>query len=93
MIPVSFLITINDQFQECLYELTTHNEKILEIIDTIGFGDTRGQNQDEKNLNEISSYIQNLTHLNASCSLLKPNVRKLYSSFKSSVRHILHCLR
>jgi hypothetical protein len=117
VIPVSFVMTINDQFderhiqfgrihsnenhnnlgqsvtQKCKsYELTSHDGKMLKIIDTPGFGDTRGQDQDEKNLNEIFSYIQSLTHLNALCILLKPNVKELNPSFKSSFRQILHVL-
>jgi GTP-binding protein EngB required for normal cell division len=115
IIPVSFLMTVNDQFDERLiqfgrshsnenhnnlghsvtqqcksYELSIRDGKILKIIDTPGFGDTRGQDQDEKNLKEIFSYIKNLTHLNALCILLKPNVKELNPSFKSSFRQILH---
>ncbi|CAF4623010.1 unnamed protein product [Rotaria sp. Silwood1] len=45
----------------------------LRIIDTPGIGDTRDSSQDDANLQHILSYINNLTHLNAVCILLKPN--------------------
>ncbi|CAM4945824.1 unnamed protein product [Rotaria socialis] len=58
-----------------------HNEiskKIkIRIIDTPGFGDTRGVGHDERNMEHILQYINNLTHLNAICFLLKPNASKL----------------
>ncbi|UJR20047.1 hypothetical protein I4U23_023181 [Adineta vaga] len=114
LIPVSFLITINDQFEERLIEfghddanenhndqgqsVTQHcksyefhllNGQKLEIIDTPGFGDTRGQNQDDENLRGIFSYLDNVSHLNALCILLKPNVNKLNPTFRSSLMQIL----
>ena len=110
IIPVSFLITINDNFDEELvkfgeidsnedhsksgqsvtqqcrsYVFNISQGKKLRFIDTPGFGDTRGDNQDEINMNVIFSFIQNLTHLNGTCLLLKPNVGQLnpflYSCF------------
>ncbi|CAF3092610.1 unnamed protein product [Rotaria sp. Silwood2] len=110
IIPVSFLIAINDKFDEELvkfgnadsnedhsksgqsvtqqcrsYVFEKCHEKRMRIIDTPGFGDTRGDNQDELNMKVIFSYINNLTHLNCICFLLKPNVNQLnpflYSCF------------
>jgi GTPase SAR1 family protein len=117
VIPVSFLVTIDDQFTEKLinfghqdpnekhnskgqsvtqqcksYEFKTRDGKILKIIDTPGFNDSRGQNQDEKNLNKIFSFIQNQPHLNALCILLKPNVKELNPSFRTSFIQLLHHL-
>ena len=52
-------------------------EKQLRIIDTPGFGDTRGLEQDDRNIEHILQYIDNLTHLDAICFLLKPNSTRL----------------
>ncbi|CAF1008819.1 unnamed protein product [Rotaria sp. Silwood1] len=110
VIPVSFLITVNNQFDEELVKFgdadsnEDHNNsgqsvtqqcrsyvfeilhgKRMRIIDTPGFGDTRSDNQDELNMKIIFSFINNLTHLNGICLLLKPNVHQLnpflYSCF------------
>ncbi|CAF4270827.1 unnamed protein product, partial [Rotaria magnacalcarata] len=55
----------------------------LRIIDTPGIGDTQGSNQDDKNMQHVLSYINNLTHLNAICILLKPNNSRLTVFFRS----------
>jgi hypothetical protein len=110
VIPVSFLMTVNDDFNEQLikfgepdlnenqtnsgqsatqqcrsYVFQISSDKKLRIIDTPGFGDTRGENQDEINMEMIFSFINNLTHLNGICLLFKPNVGQLnpflYSRF------------
>ena len=102
VIPVSFLMTTNDDFDEQLVKfgesdpnenhmsagqsVTQHcrsyvfdlgSGKKLRIIDTPGFGDTRGDDQDDINMQMIFSFLSNLTHLNGICLLLKPNVQKL----------------
>jgi GTP-binding protein EngB required for normal cell division len=50
----------------------------LRIIDTPGFGDTRGLDQDDRNMQHILEYVTNLSHLNAICFLLKPNESQLH---------------
>ena len=104
LIPVSFLITTGDNFdehtvnfgnadksnnenfehpgqsvtQQCRsYEFTTNKKTKIRIIDTPGFGDTRGVEQDEYNMKNITDYINRLPHLNAVCLLLKPNGSRL----------------
>ena len=110
VIPVSFLMTTNDDFEEHLIKFgdldpnENHNNigqsvtqqcrcyvfqvdsgKKVRIIDTPGFADTRGDAQDEINMDMVFSFVNNLTHLNAVCLLLKPNVARLnpflYSCF------------
>ena len=104
LMPVSFLITTGDNFDEHLvkfgntdefntedfehpgqsvtqqcrsYEFTTNKKTKIRIIDTPGFGDTRGVEQDEYNMKNITDYINRLPHLNAVCLLLKPNGSRL----------------
>jgi hypothetical protein len=110
LIPVSFLMTVGDNFEErtvnfgdvdnsnnedfdhpgqsmtqhCksyLFHLNDGNK--LCIIDTPGFGDTRGLDQDDLNMQHTLEYVNNLTHLNAICFLLKPNSSRLNIFFRS----------
>jgi GTP-binding protein EngB required for normal cell division len=64
----------------------------LRIIDTPGFGDTRGLDQDDKNMQHILKYINNLSHLNAICFLLKPNVSQLNIFFRACLTQLLDLL-
>ncbi|CAF5148898.1 unnamed protein product, partial [Rotaria sp. Silwood1] len=94
LIPVSFLMTVGNNFDECIvkfgnsdsfnnedfdhpgqsvtqhcksyvFHLNDTNKTKLRIIDTPGFGDTRGLRQDDANMQHILEYINELTHLNA----------------------------
>ncbi|CAF0880650.1 unnamed protein product [Adineta ricciae] len=107
LIPVSFVITVGDNFEEhiikfgemdnlnnedfdrpgqsvtqhCksyLFDLKHKHGKQLRIIDTPGLGDIRGLDQDERNMEHILQYVNNLTHINAICFLLKPNTSRLH---------------
>jgi GTP-binding protein EngB required for normal cell division len=64
----------------------------LRIIDTPGMGDTRGLEQDDRNMEHILSFINNLPHLNAICILLKPNESKLKVVFRSYFTRFLNFL-
>ena len=115
LIPVSFMITVGDHFQEKLiefgqfdanenhnqigqsvtqycksYTFSTRKHVRLRIIDTPGFGDTRGVEQDDQNIDHILSYISQLSHLNAICFLLKPSVARLHSSFRSCFMQLMN---
>jgi hypothetical protein len=57
--------------------------KKLRIIDTPGIGDVRGITQDDINMQHTLSYINNLTHLNVVCILMKPNNARLNIFFRS----------
>ncbi|CAF5027513.1 unnamed protein product [Rotaria sp. Silwood1] len=114
LIPVSFLLTIGNQFneftvklgnidsnenhehqgqsvtQECKSYVFNLNEQLrLRLIDTPGMGDTRGFSQDEKNIDHIITYINNLSHLNAICLLFKPNNSRLNTFFHLCINQLL----
>jgi hypothetical protein len=64
----------------------------LRIIDTPGIGDVRGLAQDDINMQHILSYINNLTHLNAVCILMKPNNTRLTIFFRSCFMQLFDLL-
>jgi GTPase SAR1 family protein len=67
-------------------------QRNLRLIDTPGMGDTRGSEQDNKNLFEILTYISHYEHLNGICIFLKPNEERLTISFRLCIKQILHYL-
>jgi hypothetical protein len=117
LIPISFSITIGNNFEEqkiefdepdsnedhnnsgqsvtqhCKsYIFTIGNNIKLRIIDTPGIGDTRGAEQDNKNIECILSYTNCLPHLNAICFLLKPNATRLHALFRSCFTQLFNFL-
>ncbi|CAF1537655.1 unnamed protein product, partial [Rotaria sordida] len=103
LIPVSFLITVGDNFDERSVKfgdvddhiyliLMIMIEKTLCIIDTPGFGDTRGIQQDDRNIEHILEYVNNLIHSNTICFLLQPNVSKLNIFFRSCLTQLFSLL-
>ena len=79
--------------QQCRsYCLSVNDHTKLNIIDTPGIGDTRGLQQDQINIEHISSFVQSLSHLNAICILLKPNVERLHASFRLSLLQLFGIL-
>jgi hypothetical protein len=64
----------------------------LRIIDTPGIGDVRGLAQNEINMQHILSFINNLTHLNAVCILMKPNNACLTIFFRSCFMQLFDLL-
>ena len=121
LIPVSFLLTVGENFEErtiyfgtsdnvnnedfdhpgqsvtqhCKsYVFTLHHlaERKLRIIDTPGFGDTRGLKQDDLNMQQIFKYISHLKHLNAVCFLLKSNSTQLNNYFAVCLSQLLDFL-
>ncbi|CAF0839753.1 unnamed protein product [Adineta steineri] len=76
--------------QQCKSYLFQLNDKIhLRFIDTPGMGDTRGIEQDDKNIDHILTYVNSLSHLNAICLLLKPNTSRLNIFFRSCIHQLL----
>jgi len=75
-----------------VFDLNGISGKKLRIIDTPGFGDTRGLDQDDLNMQHILEYINNLTHLNAVCFLLKPNVTRLNNYFQTCLTQLFDLL-
>jgi GTPase SAR1 family protein len=64
--------------QHCQSYIYNLNENLkLRIIDTPGFGDTRGLDQDNRNMQHILECIKKFQHLNAICFLLKSNESQL----------------
>lgn len=113
VIPVSFITTINDQFeqfevkfgdidpnedhrrvgqsvtQQCRsYVFDIHRLLRLRLIDTPGIGDSRGLDQDTKNIDHIFTYVQNFSHINAICFLLKPNQSRLDAFFRVCLKQL-----
>ncbi|CAF1468059.1 unnamed protein product [Rotaria sp. Silwood1] len=69
-----------------------NNRRKVRIIDTPGFGDTRGLDQDEQNMQHILQYINNITYLNAICFLLKPNSSRLHIFFRTCLIQLFSLL-
>ena len=121
LIPISFIMTAGEQFQE--YTITLENtfqsydenfnlfgqsvtqhcrsymlqlknnpRKKIRLVDTPGFGDTRGSTQDDRNMQHILEYINSLPHINAICYLFKPNETNINPFFRSSITQILNQL-
>ncbi|CAF3098623.1 unnamed protein product [Rotaria socialis] len=79
--------------QQCKsYVFTIGTRTKLRLIDTPGMGDTRGLDQDDLNMQEILSFINNLPHLNAICILLKPNESRLNVGFRSYFSRLIEFL-
>ena len=80
----SYIFTILDD--------QTQKRRKVRLIDTPGFGDVRGVEQDTKNTREMISFINNLTHLHAICILMKPNVTRLHIFFRSFLMQLFDVL-
>ena len=78
--------------QQCQSFVFPIGDRNLRLIDTPGMGDTRGSEQDNKNLFEILTYISHYEHLNGICVFLKPNEERLTIPFRLCIRQILHYL-
>ena len=54
-----------------------NRKRKLRLIDTPGIGNVRGVAQDDINMQHILSYLNNLSHLNGVCILMKPTNAQL----------------
>ena len=80
--------------QECrsyIFNLKENRRK-LRIIDTPGFGDTRGLERDDQNMDHILQYISRLPYLHAICFLLKPNSSGLNVFFRTCLTRLFSFL-
>lgn len=59
------------------------------IIDTPGFGDTRGLDQDKISADKILQYISTLGKISAICFVLPPNISRLSDTFKYNVNALV----
>jgi GTP-binding protein EngB required for normal cell division len=84
--------SVTQHCRSYLFDLSHNNGKRLRIIDTPGFGDTRGLDQDDTNMQHILEYINNLKHLNAVCFLLKPNMAQLNSCYRTCITQLTEFL-
>ncbi|CAF1920510.1 unnamed protein product [Rotaria magnacalcarata] len=76
-----------------VFQLDNISQKKICIIDTPGFGDTRGLDQDDVNMQHTLEYINDLTHINAVCFLLKSNASRVHNFFKTCLAQLLNSLR
>ncbi|CAF2862033.1 unnamed protein product [Rotaria sp. Silwood2] len=84
--------SVTQHCKSYVFHLNDINKKKIRIIDTPGFGDTRGPHQDDANMQHILEYINELTHLNAVCFLLKPNTSQINSFFVTCLTQLLDLL-
>jgi predicted GTPase len=75
--------------QSCRAYTISNGDRTVWFIDTPGIGDTRGFDQDVKNMKGIISYISNYMVLNGVCILLKPNKERLTPSLKYCIVQLL----
>jgi len=64
-------------------------DKLINLIDTPGIGDTRGQDQDKKNFEKILHHISQFDEIHAICILLKPNNSKMGVVFRFCIQELL----
>ncbi|CAF5072251.1 unnamed protein product, partial [Rotaria sp. Silwood1] len=78
--------------QQCRSFVFQVGEKKLRIIEAPGIGDNRGLDQDNKNFQEILTFISQYEHLNGICILLNPNEERLTILFRFCVNELLRHL-
>jgi len=66
-----------------------HGNIHVRIIDTPGIGDTRGIDQDRKNMENIMTHLANLDEINGIVVLLKPNNARLTVMFSFCIKELL----
>jgi GTPase SAR1 family protein len=104
--PLSFVMTINDSFETrtvSFGDFDHHNPSLTERCET--YTVDLNQNDQRKlclidtpsldNSNKIKhilEYVNNLTHLNAVCFLLKPEASELLNSFQSCFAQLMNRL-
>ena len=74
--------------QAMVYAFETRS-KIIRLIDTPGMGDTRGPEQDYKNVDNVLSVLARFNQLNGVCILLKPNETRLDVIFRFCIQELL----
>uniref|UniRef100_A0AC35FNH3 AAA+ ATPase domain-containing protein n=1 Tax=Panagrolaimus sp. PS1159 TaxID=55785 RepID=A0AC35FNH3_9BILA len=71
------------------YDFPIGIDEYIHIIDTPGLADSRGVEQDNKNLELIRQAILNVGELHALCFVLKPNESKLTVGLETTMRLLL----
>ena len=67
----------------------TVEDKVINLIDTPGIGDTRGQDQDKKNFEKILHHLSHFEDIHAICILLKPNNARMGVVFRFCIQELL----
>lgn len=76
--------------QKCkAYTFPIGQKRFIRLVDTPGIGDTRGFDQDVKNMKDISSFISRYDVLNAICILLEPDEERLTISLQYCIIELL----
>ena len=82
-----------EEGQSATQEPTTHTfpfvDKLINIIDTPGIGDSRGVEQDKKNFDSILGHISHIKEIHGICILLKPNNARLTVIFRFCIQQLL----
>jgi GTPase SAR1 family protein len=63
--------------------------RLIRLIDTPGIGDTRGADQDKKNMINVVSVLRNYPELHGILILLKPNNSRLTVMFRFCIKELL----
>ena len=84
--------SVTQQCRSYLFRIDPHKQVKCRIIDTPGFGDTRGINQDDLNMQHILEYINQYDHFDAVCFLLKPNASQINSFLRVYLTQLLDLL-
>ncbi|CAF4605516.1 unnamed protein product [Rotaria sp. Silwood1] len=84
--------SVTQRCQSHIYRLHNSDETKLRFIDTPGFGDTRGIEQDNLNMQHIIEYLNKFKYLNAICIFLKSNESRLNIYFRSCLTQLFHLL-
>ncbi|KAK3687828.1 hypothetical protein B0T22DRAFT_510761 [Podospora appendiculata] len=71
-----------------VYAVTIQNTRVR-LIDTPGIGDTRGLEQDNKNMADILRVLRTYNHLHGILILLKPNAARLTVMFRFCIKQLL----
>ena len=61
----------------------------VNIIDTPGMGDTRGIEQDQKNMQNILEFLTNYEDIHGIVILLRPNITRLTTNFQYCLQELL----
>lgn len=83
--------SVTEQCRSYIFNLKDNRGK-LRIIDTPGFGDARGLEQDDRNMEHILQYLSRVPCLHAICFLLKPNSTRLNAFFRTCVNRLFSFL-
>jgi energy-coupling factor transporter ATP-binding protein EcfA2 len=78
--------------QKCRSFVFPIGDQILRLIETPAIGDTRGFEQDIKNLDDIITYIAQYERLNGICIFLKPNEERPNILFRYCLNELLRHL-